>query len=81
MEKALHNFLKAKLHIETSEFSKDKIEELLSKRQVSQVTVSEFITLLESCELARYSPATDVTMQQDYNNSATAIAAIDKQLK
>lgn len=81
LEKALHNFLKAKLHIETSEFSKDKIEELLSKRQVSQVTVSEFITLLESCELARYSPATDVTMQQDYNNSATAIAAIDKQLK
>ncbi|MGF1557192.1 BatD family protein [Paucihalobacter sp.] len=81
LERALHNFLKAKLHIETSEFSKDKIEELLSKRQVSQESVSEFITLLESCELARYSPATDVTMQQDYNNSATAIAAIDKQLR
>lgn len=81
LEKALHNFLKAKLHIETSEFSKDKIEELLSKRQVSEETISEFIILLESCELARYSPATDVTMQQDYSNSATAIAAIDKQLK
>lgn len=81
LEKALHNFLKAKLHIETSEFTKDKIEELLSKRQVNPETISEFITLLESCELARYAPATDVTMQQDYNDSASAIAAIDKQLK
>jgi len=32
LEKALHNYLKAKLHIETSEMSKDRIETLLIER-------------------------------------------------
>lgn len=81
LEKALHNYLKAKLHIETSEFSKDKIEVLLSERQVDEATVLEFINLLESCELARYALTTDVAMQQDFNNAASSISAIDKQLK
>src|SRR5690606_36982545 len=32
LEKALHNYLKAKLHIETSELSKDRINELLLEK-------------------------------------------------
>ena len=39
LEKALHNYLKAKLKIETSEFSKDKISELLHKKQVDERSV------------------------------------------
>ncbi len=34
LERALHNYLKSKLHIETSEFNKEKINELLTKRSV-----------------------------------------------
>lgn len=81
LERALHNYLKAKLGIETSEFSKDKIESLLTGREVSNETVQGFMNVLESCELARYAPVTNVTMQQDYNNAATAISAIDKQIR
>ncbi|MEH6619894.1 BatD family protein [Maribacter arcticus] len=33
LERALHNYLKAKLKIETSDFSKDKIVELLNKKE------------------------------------------------
>ena len=81
LEKALHNYLKAKLHIETSDFTKDKIEALLIKRKVESITVNEFIGLLENCELARYTPITQVEMQQDYDKAAKTISLIDKQIK
>ena len=81
LEKALHNYLKAKLHIETSEFTKDKIENLLLKRKVETETVDEFISLIENCELARYTPITHVEMQKDYDRAAKTISLIDKQLK
>ncbi|WP_179333782.1 BatD family protein [Winogradskyella costae] len=81
LEKALHNYLKAKLNIETSDFNKDKIESLLSERQVSKEVVSDFISILENCELARYTPITQVTMQNDYDKAGHTISLIDKQLR
>ena len=43
--------------------------------------VSEFISILENCELARYTPITQVTMQNDYDKAAKTISLIDKQLR
>ena len=81
LEKALHNYLKAKLNIETSEFSKDRIKVLLADRNVGPETIAEFDSLLENCELARYTPITSVTMQQDYDKAAQTINKIDKQIR
>jgi predicted house-cleaning noncanonical NTP pyrophosphatase (MazG superfamily) len=81
MERALHNYLKSKLRIETSEFSKDKIEELLSSKNVDNKVIAKFMELLTSCELARYTPFTNVEMQQDYDKAAHVISAIDKQAR
>jgi len=81
LEKALHNYLKAKLNIETSDFNKEKIENLLIERQVEADVVSDFISILENCELARYTPLTQVTMQNDYDKAAKTISLIDKQLR
>ncbi len=81
LERALHNYLKSKLNIETSEFSKDKIQQLLKERFVALNVVEEFNELLESCELARYTPFTNVEMQQDYDKAARVISKIDKQIK
>lgn len=81
MEKALHNYLKAKLHIETSDFSKDRIQFLLLERKVDVAVVNDFITLLDNCELARYTPFSEVTMQHDYDNAAATISIIDKQIR
>ncbi|HLV13613.1 MAG TPA: BatD family protein [Xanthomarina sp.] len=81
LEKALHNYLKAKLHIETSEMSKDRIETLLIERQVDKAVVLEFTEILENCNLARYSPMTNVKMEQDYEQAAKTISEIDKQSK
>ena len=81
LEKAMHNFLKAKLSIETSEMSKEKISELLLSRNANDETVSEFIILTENCEYARYAPSTNVTIQKDYEKAVTIISNLEKQIK
>tara|TARA_R110000765_G_scaffold75654_2_gene148314 strand:+ start:321 stop:2045 length:1725 start_codon:yes stop_codon:yes gene_type:complete len=80
LERALHNYLKAKLKIETSDFSKDKIVELLHKKEIETSTIQGFIALLENCEAARYSPFSDVQMQADYATASEVISLMDKQL-
>jgi BatD DUF11 like domain len=81
LEKAMHNFLKAKIHIETSEMSKDKISEILQARNAQLGTISEFITLTENCEFARYAPASETAIQQDFDKAVTIISALEKQIK
>ena len=81
LERALHNYLKAKLNIETSEFSKEKIQELLLEKSIDENTIIEFNDLLKSCELARYTPFSNVEMQQDYDKAARVISTIDKQIR
>jgi hypothetical protein len=80
LEKALHNYLKAKLKIETSEFTKEKITDLLLKKEIDQETIDGFIGLLKNCEMARYSPFSQVQMQQDYDKASEVISSMDKQL-
>ena len=81
LEPALHNYLRTKISIETSEFSKEKISQLLTERNVKDETVQDFITLLESCEFARFTPASNVTIAKDYEKSVQVISQIDKQIQ
>ena len=81
LEKAMHNFLKAKLKIETSEMSKDKITELLLSRKANSETVFEFIQLTENCELARYAQSSESKIQDDYDTAVVIINELEKQLK
>ena len=81
LERSLHNYLKASLQIETSEMSKEHIEQLLVNKGVENATVSNFVSLLKSCEFARYTPSSNVTIQQDYDKAVSTISTIDKQLK
>ncbi len=80
LEKAMHNFLKAKLNIETSEMSKDKIKEILLTRNANSETVQSFIALTENCEMARYAPSSSVAIQQDYDKAVGIISDLEKQI-
>ena len=80
LEKAMHNFLKAKLHIETSEMSKDKIQEILLSRNAKTETVQSFIDLTENCELARYAPSSSVAIHQDFDKAVAIISDLEKQI-
>ena len=81
LERALHNYLKAKLKIETSEFSKDKIKLLLTEKAVIGDDASGFLGLLEACELARYTPLQNSDMKRDYIAASEIINRLDKQLR
>lgn len=76
LEKALHNYLKAKLKIETSEMSKEKISEILLQRKANVQATQDFISLLENCELARYAPSSSVAIQQDYEKAVKTINSL-----
>ena len=80
LEKALHNYLKAKLKIETSDISKEKITGLLKKEGVNENDINSFIEVFNSCDMARYSPVTAVEMKDDYEKAKSVITQIDKQL-
>ena len=78
LQKSLHNYLKAKLQIETTEFSKEKISQLFENNKISTVTTDNFIDLVEACDLARFTPISGTAMQQDYEKAVQVISEIDK---
>ena len=80
LERALHNYLKAKLSIETAEFSKDSIVTLLQQKNSRPETIADFISILEKCEAARYSPATTVSMQEDFDFTVQTITLLDREI-
>ena len=80
LEKALHNFLKSKLSIETSDYTKDKTSRLMKKKNIENESIELFIKLIENCEYARYTPASNVAINNDYKNAVKVISEIDKQI-
>lgn len=81
LERCLHNYLKAKLNIETSEMSNDTITELLQNNQINEQDISTFLSTKTTCEMARYAQMDIQTMQKDYDLAVQLISSIDKQLK
>ena len=80
LERAFYNYLKSKLRIKTDDFSKPRIAEILAKRNLTQEEIKSFLDLLENCEVARYSLATDAKMQQDFDQALAVISNIDKKI-
>jgi len=78
LHKSLHNYLKAKLQIETTEFSKEKIATVFEKNAISIDTTENFVSLIEGCDLARFTPISSDAMQQDYDKAVHVISEIDK---
>ncbi len=80
LERALHNYLKAKLQIETSDISMDKIVEILQKKNVDGRTIDNFKEVMDDCNFARYTPTTNLQMKQEYNKAKQVITKLDKYL-
>lgn len=80
LERALHNYLKAKLGVETSDISKENITQILEKRRINDATIKQFIDVLKASDFARYTPVTDTEMKQEYERATLVIVELDKQL-
>ena len=42
--------------------------------------IKSFIAVLDDCDFARYSPVTDVMMEEEFKKAKEVITKIDKQL-
>ncbi|MDP4704536.1 MAG: BatD family protein [Polaribacter sp.] len=80
LERALHNYLKAKLNIETGDISKEKITQILEEKKVDEATISKFIEVLQASDFARYTPVTNTEMNKEFEKAKEVIVQIDKQL-
>ncbi|WP_296633981.1 BatD family protein [Polaribacter sp.] len=80
LERALHNYLKAKLGFEISDISKENITQILQKRNINDATIKQFIDVLKASDFARYTPVTDTEMKQEYERAKQVIVELDKQL-
>ena len=80
LERALHNYLKAKLGIETADISEDKITEILKNKNINSSTIKEFIEVLRQSDLARYTPISNSEMKEEFERAKQVIVQLDKQL-
>ena len=80
LERALHNYLKAKLNIETADISKEKITQILEEKKVDAATITKFIKVLQASDFARYTPVTNTEMNKEFEKAKEVIVQIDKQL-
>lgn len=80
--KALWGYLSDKLHIPNNQLSKDTIQQVLEKHAVSAITISSFLSLLDTCEIALYAPAgSQGSMQETYDKASAMISSLENELK
>ena len=80
LERALHNYLKAKLNIETADISKERITQILEEKNVDSETITKFIAVLQASDFARYTPVTNTEMNKEFEKAKEVIVLLDKQL-
>jgi len=80
--KALWGYLSDKLVINKSELSKENVEQVLSKRNVSATTSATLIHLLNDCEMSLYAPAINSgSLQQVYTQAVDLITKLENEIK
>lgn len=78
LHKTVLGFVSDKLNMDISEMSKENISSRLKDAAVGDELVSEYLSLLDSCEFARYAPdAGNEAMNADYEKAVEVISAMD----
>ena len=80
--KALWGYMSYKLNIDKAELNRGNISEILQRKNVSEDLMKDFISLLDTCEYARYAPGSnsDNEMEKVYARSIELITKLDKNI-
>lgn len=82
LHKALLGYVSDKLGMDATDMSKDNILSRLIEKGVSEGVASDFISLLDACEFARYSPdAGHDAMNSHYESAVSVISTMDESMK
>ncbi|MCG8581504.1 MAG: BatD family protein [Bacteroidales bacterium] len=80
--RALWGYLSDKLSLPLSELSKDNAGEILTKSNASEEVINEIMEILDTCEFARYAPASGTgEMDKLYNQTIATISKLENQIK
>ena len=80
--KAFWGYLSDKLNIPVAELNRDNAVSSLQYRQVSHELTDELVSIIDTCEFARYAPsAVEGTMDELYNKSASLMGKLEKQIR
>ena len=79
IEKALTEFICAKLRIDISDFTLGNVSKLMKERQVDDLLIQELKETLNDCQFQRYTSSKDTTNMTDmYQRTSKIIVSLDK---
>lgn len=82
LHRALLGFVSDKFNMDATDLSKENIKEKLVSCGISAGLSDEFVSLLDACEFARYSPDSGHdAMKEHYDKAVTVISSIDGGMK
>jgi hypothetical protein len=82
IEKALWYYVSDKLSIPVSDLTKDSASDALTKRNVPENIISEYLMTIDSSEYARFSPDSEISqMDKTYENAVKIISELEGILK
>ncbi len=76
---AMNGFIADKLRIDTSQFSQERIEEILSERGVERSTIDALHNVMEDCDMARFSAASVGASAATLDGAERVIEQINRQ--
>lgn len=79
--KALYGFFGDKFNIPTSGLNKETIESSLKSRSIDSSLIEKTIKSLDQCEMARFAPMSDISMEDFYERAVDLLSNLQKALK
>ena len=79
LEAALHQYIICD-YIDKAKLSQEHIRMILNQKSIDKESIDRLIDLLNTCDMARYTPVSDGSIKEDFEKAKLVIAQIDKQL-
>jgi hypothetical protein len=79
--RALNTYLSDKLQMPVAELSKESIKTKLLAHNVVENSIASLLSIIDSCEFARYAPGGTSEMADVYSETIETLNKIDQQLK
>lgn len=77
--RAMWGYISDKYSVPVAELNKDKVREVLLAKNKNVETIEEFISVIDACEFARYSPSASLTNAEEvYQKSIATIIKIEQ---
>ncbi|MBP5306628.1 MAG: protein BatD [Paludibacteraceae bacterium] len=76
--RAMWGYLSDKLNMPVSELSKENVRDRLTERNVEEVEIEAFMRVIETCEMAQYSPSAVEEMGSVYESAVETISKMQE---